>query len=251
MHFLFFIVSRPLFTVYCTTVRTKICHDCTSNHIVFHDLQRSISQQSSNTHVHTRTNVKVETTAVNPDTARKLFKWRMHFWTVSSLTKRCCRTSTVALIHDSIVQIWLRDEIFKIVFIFVGQESQQKWNPFLLEIGYQLGANKNEIRFVFVCIRRVKASKICKSRSNYPFLFWFLSRIGKGLSEAFQKNMGCPRSGSRHVRSKTILPSPQYSYSYSITKLVLWMITWWSLQNIRPLDCEEADKWLAMCGNFV
>jgi hypothetical protein len=34
-----------------------------------------------------------------------------------------------------------------------------------LEIGYKLGANKNEIRivFLFVCIRRVKATKMSKS----------------------------------------------------------------------------------------
>jgi hypothetical protein len=76
--------------------------------------------------MHTRTNANVEATVVNPDTARQLFERRMHFWTVTSLTKRCCHTSTVVLIHDSIVQIWLGDGIFKIVFIFVGQESQQK-----------------------------------------------------------------------------------------------------------------------------
>jgi hypothetical protein len=35
--------------------------------------------------------------------------------------------------------------------------------------------------FLFVEIRRVKATKMCKSRSNYPFLFLFLSRIRKGL----------------------------------------------------------------------
>jgi hypothetical protein len=53
-----------------------------------------------------------------------------------------------------------------------------------LEKGYQLGANKNEIRivFVFVCIRRVKATKMGKSRSNYSFMFLFLSRIRKGLT---------------------------------------------------------------------
>jgi hypothetical protein len=124
--FCFSIVSRPLSTVHCTTVTTKHCHDGTSNHIVFHDVQRSISQQNSTAHVHARTNAKVETTVVNPDTARQLFERRMHFWTVSSLTKRCCCTSTVVLIHDSILQIWLRDGIFKIVFVFVGQESQQK-----------------------------------------------------------------------------------------------------------------------------
>jgi hypothetical protein len=52
---------------------------------------------------------------------------------------------------------------------------------------YQSGANKNEIRFffVFVCIRRVKATTMCILRSNYPFLFLFLSRIRKGLQEVF------------------------------------------------------------------
>ena len=47
---------------------TKIYHDFSSNRIVFHDLQRSISQQSSTVHVHTRTNAKVEATVVSPDT---------------------------------------------------------------------------------------------------------------------------------------------------------------------------------------
>jgi hypothetical protein len=54
---------------------------------------------------------------------------------------------------------------------------------FLLEIGYQSGTNKNEIRFVFVfvCKRRVKATKMCKSRSNYPFLFFFFVK-GRALA---------------------------------------------------------------------
>jgi hypothetical protein len=43
-------------------------------------------------------------------------------------------------------------------------------------------SNKYEIRFVFVCIGRVKATKRRgKSRSKYPFLFLFLSCIRRGL----------------------------------------------------------------------
>jgi hypothetical protein len=124
-----------------------------------------------------------------PDTARQLFERKaIRLCTVSSSTKRFCRTSTLVLYDESIRKTWVGHGIFKIVFIFVDQESQQKWNPFLLEIGYQSGANKNEIRivfvFVFVCIRRMKATKMGKSRSNYSFLFLFLflSRIRKGLS---------------------------------------------------------------------
>ncbi len=85
-------------------------------------------------------------------------------------------------VHETIQKTWVGHGIFKIVFIFVDQESEQKWNPFLLKIGYQSGANKNEIRivFVFVCIRMVKATKMCKLWSNYPFLFLFLSHIRKG-----------------------------------------------------------------------
>jgi hypothetical protein len=82
-------------------------------------------------------------------------------------------------VHKSIWKTWRGYGIFKIVFIFVDQERQQ--NPFLLVIGCQSGANKNEIRIVFVCIRRMKATKMSKSRSHYSFLFLFLSRIRKGL----------------------------------------------------------------------
>jgi hypothetical protein len=50
--------------------------------------------------------------------------------------------------------------------------GQQKWNQIVF-------------LFVFVCIRRVKATKMIKSRSNYSFLF-FLSHIRKGRRDAEQ-----------------------------------------------------------------
>ena len=55
-------------------------------------------------------------------------------------------------------------------------------------MSYQSGANRNEIKIIFVCIRRVKATKRSKSRSNYPFLFLYLSRIRKGLTVRQNKN---------------------------------------------------------------
>ena len=36
---------------------------------------------------------------------------------------------------------------------------------------------KIAVSFVFVCIRRAKATKMCKLRSNYPFLFLFYSPV--------------------------------------------------------------------------
>ncbi len=92
----------------------------------------------------------------------------------------------------NIWKTWLGHEIFKIVFIFFDQESQQKWNPFLLEI--------EEIRIVFVCVRRVKATKIGKSRSNYSFLLLFLSLIRKGL----RRKMYELRSELRKFNTKSL-----------------------------------------------
>ena len=78
--------------------------------------------------------------SANPDTARQLFERRIRLCTVWLSTKRCCRTSTLLLYDESILKTWVGHGIFNIVVIFVDQERQQKWNPFLLEIGYQSGA---------------------------------------------------------------------------------------------------------------
>ena len=93
-------------------------------------------------------------------------------------------------VHESILKTWLGHGIFKIVFIFVDQESHQKWNPFLLEIGNQsgVGGRQKWNQNWFFCIRRVKATKMSKSWSNYSFLFLFLSRIRKGLSSGVQNS---------------------------------------------------------------
>jgi hypothetical protein len=165
MHFLFFYCLSTI--VYCPLY---YCHDkelsrwqhlkshrfplCATTH-----LTTKLCSWSAYTYKDDGTNE-----SANPDTVRQLFERRICLCTVSSLTRRCCRTSTLVLYNDSIWKTWLGHGIFKTVFIFVDQESQQKWNPFMLEIGYQSGAKKMKSElflFLFVLVWYAAVGPVC------------------------------------------------------------------------------------------
>ena len=169
----------------------------------------------------------------------------MHFWAASSLTKQCCCTSTVVLIHDSIVQIRLRNGIFKIVkyscwtgkptkvkSIFVGDRlsvgGQQKWNQicfcFCWALPYMGQKQKQKWiitpQFTHFCGFHHPYANKNKNNSDFifvgPRLITYLQQKWISFLFAFLVN-----KNENNFEDSMTYPSFLYCFMYS-TKVLVW-----------------------------